>query len=182
MLARAAEGSLRDGLSLLEQAISYSGDKITDAQVRELLGVVAEEVLDDLIDAIADRSAEKALTLVQKLHAEGHNLQHFCREAIRHMRNLLVAKVSGADSVLIAAPSDERPRLAKQAEQFSEEDLTRFFQILIATDDDLRRKPDPRLHLELGLLRLVNSARLASLEEAIADLRGEIPARPTSGE
>ena len=182
VLARAAEGSLRDGLSLLEQAISYSGDKITDAQVRELLGVVAEEVLDDLIDAIADRSAEKALTLVQKLHAEGHNLQHFCREAIRHMRNLLVARVSGADSVLIAAPSDERPRLAKQAEQFSEEDLTRFFQILIATDDDLRRKPDPRLHLELGLLRLVNSARLASLEEVIADLRGEMPARPTSGE
>lgn len=180
VLARAAEGSLRDGLSLLEQAIAYSGDKITDAQVRELLGVVAEEVLDDLIVAIADRSAEKALQLVQRLHAEGHNLQHFCREAIRHIRNLLVAKVSGAVSLLIAAPTDERPRLARQSEQFSEEDLTRFFQILIATDDDLRRKPDPRLHLELGLLRLVNSARLAPLEEVIAELRGEGPARPSS--
>ncbi len=180
VLARAAEGSLRDGLSLLEQAIAYSGDKIMDAQVRELLGVVAEEVLDDLIVAIADRSAEKALQLVQRLHAEGHNLQHFCREAIRHMRNLLVAKVSGAESPLIAAPTDERPRLARQSEQFSEEDLTRFFQILIATDDDLRRKPDPRLHLELGLLRLVNSARLAPLEEVIAELRGEGPARPSS--
>lgn len=180
VLARAAEGSLRDGLSLLEQAIAYSGDKITDAQVRELLGVVAEEVLDELIVAIADRSAEKALQLVQRLHAEGHNLQHFCREAIRHIRNLLVAKVSGAVSPLIAAPADERPRLARQSEQFSEEDLTRFFQILIATDDDLRRKPDPRLHLELGLLRLVNSARLAPLEDVIAELRGEAPARPSS--
>lgn len=180
VLARAAEGSLRDGLSLLEQAIAYSGDKITDAQVRELLGVVAEEVLDDLIVAIADRSAEKALQLVQRLHAEGHNLQHFCREAIRHMRNLLVAKVSGTESPLIAAPTDERPRLTRQSEQFSEEDLTRFFQILIATDDDLRRKPDPRLHLELGLLRLVNSARLVPLEEVIAELRGEVPAKPSS--
>ncbi|MGB7560618.1 MAG: DNA polymerase III subunit gamma/tau, partial [Candidatus Acidiferrales bacterium] len=181
VLARAAEGSLRDGLSLLEQAISYSGDKITDAQVRELLGVVAEEVLDDLMAAIADHSAEKALTLVQRLHAEGHNLQHFCRESIRHMRNLLVAKVSGADSSLIAAPADERPRLAEQAERFGEEDLTRFFQILIATDDDLRRKPDARLHLELGLLRLVNAARLAPLEEVISDLRDEAPARPAPG-
>lgn len=180
VLARAAEGSLRDGLSLLEQAIAYSGDKITDTQVRELLGVVAEDVLDDLVEAIANHSAEGALTLVQRLHAEGHNLQHFCREAIRHVRNLLVAKVSGADSPLIAAPEDERPRLGKQAALFAEEDLTRFFQILLATDEDLRRKPDPRLHLELGLLRLMNAARLAPLEEVLAELRGESSARPAT--
>jgi len=180
VLARAAEGSVRDGLSLLEQAIAYSGDKITDAQVRELLGVVAEDVLDDLVEAIANHSAERALTLVQRLHAEGHNLQHFCREAIRHVRNLLVAKVTGADSPLIAAPADERSRLEKQAALFAEEDLTRFFQILLATDEDLRRKPDPRLHLELGLLRLVNAARLAPLEEVLAELRGEPSARPAT--
>lgn len=173
VLARAAEGSLRDGLSLLEQAIAYSGDEITDTQVRELLGVVAEEVLDELISAISAQSAEQALTLVQRLHAEGQNLQHFCREAIRHIRNLLVAKVAGAQSPLITEPMDERPRLAKQAEIFSEEDLTRFFQILMATDEDLRRKPDPRLHLELGLLKLVNATRLASLEEVLAEIRGE---------
>jgi DNA polymerase III subunit gamma/tau len=172
VLARAAEGSLRDGLSLLEQAIAYSGDAITDGQVRELLGVVAEEVLDQLTSAIAAQSAEQALMLVQRLHADGQNLQHFCREAIRHVRNLLVAKVAGAESALITEPLEERPRLAKQAELFSEEDLTRFFQILMATDEDLRRKPDPRLHLELGLLRLVNAARLAPLEEVLAELRG----------
>ena len=173
VLARAAEGSLRDGLSLLEQAIAYSGDEITDAQVRELLGVVAEEVLDQLISAIDAQSAERALALVHRLHADGQNLQHFCREAIRHVRNLLVAKVAGAESPLITEPMDERPRLEKQATLFSEEDLTRFFQILMATDDDLRRKPDPRLHLELGLLKLVNAARLAPLEQALAELRGE---------
>ena len=150
VLARAAEGSLRDGLSLLEQAIAYSGDDITDAQVRELLGVVAESVLDDLVGAIAAQSAERALGLVHRLIADGQNLQHFCREAIRHFRNLLVARVCGADSESGCGAGDERPRLAEHAAQFSEEDLTRFFNILLATDDDLRRKPDPRLASRVG--------------------------------
>ncbi|MGB9334665.1 MAG: DNA polymerase III subunit gamma/tau, partial [Candidatus Acidiferrales bacterium] len=178
VLARAAEGSLRDSLSLLEQAIAYCGDKITDAQVRELLGVVAESVLDELMNAIGNQSTEQGLTLVHRLISDGHNLQHFCREAIRHMRNLLVAQVCGADSDLISAPPDERPRLKEQAARFSEEDLTRFFQILLATDDDLRRKPDTRLHMELGILKLVTARRMAPLEEVIAEMRGEASARP----
>jgi DNA polymerase III subunit gamma/tau len=173
VLARAAEGSLRDGLSLLEQAMAYAGDSISDAQVRELLGVVAESTLDDLVEAIAAQSSERALGLVHRLISDGQNLQHFCREAIRHFRNLLVARVCGADSELVAAPIDERPRLAEHATRFSEEDLTRFFNILLETDDDLRRKPDPRLHLELGLLRLINAQRLAPLEEILGELRGE---------
>ena len=173
VLARAAEGSLRDGLSLLEQAIAYSGEAITDAQVRELLGVVAESVLDALVDAISEQSAEMALSLVHRLIGDGQNLQHFCREAIRHFRNLLVARVCGADSELVAAPEDERPRLAEQAARFSEEDLTRFFNTLLATDAELRRAPDPRLHLELGLLKLINARRLAPIEEVLAGLRGE---------
>ena len=185
VMARTAEGSLRDGLSLLEQAMAYAGDDISDAQVRELLGVVAESVLDDLVEAIAEQSSERALGLVHRLIADGQNLQHFCREAIRHFRNLLVARVCGAESELVAAPKDERPRLAEHAAKFSEEDLTRFFNILLETDDDLRRKPDPRLHLELGLLRLVNARRLAPLEEILGDLRADRitpkPAQATAG-
>ena len=172
VISRAAEGSLRDALSLLEQAIAYCGTKIHDKEVRELLGVVPEEALDELMGAIAARSSERALGLVHRLISDGRNLQHFCREAIRHVRNLMVASVCSAESELIAAPPDERPRLAKQAAQFGEEDLTRFFQILLSTDDDLRRRPDPRLHLELGLLKMVNAARLAPLEELLAELRG----------
>jgi DNA polymerase-3 subunit gamma/tau len=179
VMARAAEGSLRDGLSLLEQARAYCGENITDAQVRELLGVVPGEILDELTRAVEERSADRVLSLVHRLLAEGQNLQHFCREAIGHFRNLLVARVCGADSELIAAPADERPRLKKSAEFFSEEDLTRFFQILLHTDEDLRRKPDARLHLEMGLLRMVNAARLAPLEELLADLEGGTPASST---
>ncbi len=180
VLARAAEGSLRDGLSLLEQAMAYCGRQISDEQVRQLMGVVAEESLDELIEAIEAGSAERVLGLVHQLITEGHNLQHFCREAIRHFRNLLLARVCGADSELIVAPADERPRLKKQAALFTEEDLTRFFQTLLSTDDAMRHKPDPRLHLEIGLLKLVNAARLAPLEEVIAELRGEASARPAT--
>ena len=181
VLARAAEGSLRDALSLLEQARAYCGATITDPQVRELLGVVPEELLDQLVEAVQARSAERVLALVHTFLAEGRNLQHFCREAIRHFRNLLIARVCGADSDLIAAPPDQRLRLARAAEAFTEEDLTRYFQILLATDDDLRRKPDPRLHLEMGLLRLVNAARLAPLEELLAELNSDAGAkRPAS--
>jgi DNA polymerase III subunit gamma/tau len=171
VMARMAEGSLRDALSLLEQARAFCGETIPDKEVRELLGVVPEDALEELVGAIASGSADRALGLVHTFQKEGRNLQHFCREAIRHMRNLLIARVCGADSDLIAATPDQRPALARAAAQFSEEDLTRFFQILLQTDDDLRRKPDPRVHLEMGLLRLINASRLAPLEELLAEVR-----------
>src|SRR6266481_5655593 len=171
VIARMAEGSLRDALSLMEQARAYCGDTITDQEVRDLLGVVPDDALEELVGAISEGSANRALGLVHTFQKEGRNLQHFCREAIRHMRNLLIARTCGADSDLIAATPDQRPALAKAAALFSEEDLTRFFQILLQTDDDLRRKPDPRVHLEMGLLRLINASRLAPLEELLTELK-----------
>jgi DNA polymerase-3 subunit gamma/tau len=180
VIARMAEGSLRDALSLLEQARAFCGDTIPDKEVRELLGVVPDDALEELVGAIASGSADRALGLVHTFQKEGRNLQHFCREAIRHMRNLLIARACGADSELIAATPDQRPGLERAAAQFSEEDLTRFFQILLQTDDDLRRKPDPRVHLEMGLLRLINASRLAPLEELLAEVRGGAPAGGTS--
>src|SRR6266446_652940 len=179
VIARMAEGSLRDALSLLEQARAYCGDTIPDKEVRELLGVVPEDALEELIQAIAQGSADRVLGLVHTFQKEGRNLQHFCREAIRHMRNLLIARTCGAESDLIAATPDQRPALAKAAALFSEEDLTRFFQILLQTDDDLRRTPDPRVHLEMGLLRLINASRLAPLEELLAELKGGAPVSGT---
>ncbi|HKV23734.1 MAG TPA: DNA polymerase III subunit gamma/tau [Candidatus Acidoferrum sp.] len=180
VVARMAEGSLRDALSLLEQARAYCGNSISGQQVRDLLGVVPEDSLDELVTAIFEGSAERALGLVHTFQKEGRNLQHFCKEAIRHIRNLLIARVCGADSDLIAATSDQRPALAKAAAQFSEEDLTRFFQILLQTDDDLRRKPDARVHLEMGLLRLINARRLAPMEELLAELRSGAPVAASS--
>jgi DNA polymerase-3 subunit gamma/tau len=171
VISRMAEGSMRDALSLLEQARAYCGEVIGNDAVRELLGVVPDDALATLVSAIAEGSADRALGLIHTFQKEGRNLQHFCSEAIRHMRNLLIAKVCGADSDLIAATTDQRPALAEAAALFSEEDLTRFFQILLQTDDDLRRKPDPRVHLEMGLLRLINAARLAPLEELLTEIK-----------
>src|ERR1700681_4723221 len=176
VISRMAEGSMRDALSLLEQARAYCGEVITNDEVRELLGVVPDDALATLVSAIAEGSADRALGLIHTFQKEGRNLQHFCREAIRHMRNLLIARVCGADSELIAATREQRPVLERAAVQFSEEDLTRFFQILLQTDDDLRRKPDPRVHLEMGLLRLINASRLAPLEELLAEVREGAPA------
>jgi len=181
VIARMAEGSLRDALSLLEQARAYCGEVIPDKEVRELLGVVPEDSLNELVAAIAEGSADRALGLVHTFQKEGRNLQHFCREAIRHVRNLLIARVCGADSDLMAATADQRPALAKAAAQFTEEDLTRFFQILLETDGDLRHKPDPRVHLEMGLLRLINAQRLAPMEELLAELRSGTSSGPAAG-
>jgi DNA polymerase-3 subunit gamma/tau len=179
VIARMAEGSMRDALSLLEQARAYCGEVIGNDAVRELLGVVPDDALAEMVAAIAEGSADRALGLIHSFQKEGRNLQHFCREAIRHMRNLLIAKVCGADSDLIAATADQRPGLAEAAALFSEEDLTRFFQILLQTDDDLRHKPDARVHLEMGLLRLINAARLAPLEELLAEIKGGTGGVPT---
>jgi DNA polymerase-3 subunit gamma/tau len=181
VIARMAEGSMRDALSLLEQARAYCGDTIPAKEVRELLGVVPEDALEELVNAIAARSADRALALVHSFQKEGRNLQHFCREAIRHIRNILIARVSGADSDLIAATPDQRPALERAAALFTEEDLTRFFQILLQTDEDLRRKLDPRVHLEMGLLRLINAARLAPLEELMAEVRNGTPTSSSGG-
>jgi DNA polymerase-3 subunit gamma/tau len=181
VIARMAEGSMRDALSLLEQARAYCGDEIHDKEVRELLGVVPEDALQELVDAIAEQSADRALGLVHRFQREGRNLQHFCREAIRHIRNLLIARVCGSDSELIAATPEQRPAIARAAALFNEEDLTRFFQILLQTDDDVRRKMDPRVHLEMGLLRLVNAARLAPLEELLSEINGNASGRPGGG-
>ncbi|MGB7728837.1 MAG: hypothetical protein WBL50_12455 [Candidatus Acidiferrum sp.] len=172
---------MRDALSLLEQARAYCGDDIKDKEVRELLGVVPEDALQELVEAIAERSAERALGLVHRFQREGRNLQHFCREAIRHMRNLLIARVCGADSDLIAATPEQRPGLAKAAALFTEEDLTRYFQILLQTDNEVRREMDPRVHLEMGLLRLVNAARLAPLEELLGEVGGGAGGRTGGG-
>jgi len=181
VIARMAEGSMRDALSLLEQARAYCGDDIKATEVRELLGVVPEDALQELVESIHERSAERALGLVHRFQTEGRNLQHFCREAIRHMRNLLIARVCGADSELLAATPDQRPGLAKAAALFTEEDLTRYFQILLQVDYEVRHEMDPRVHLEMGLLRLVNAARLAPLEELLAELGGNSAGRPSGG-
>jgi DNA polymerase III subunit gamma/tau len=189
VLAQAGEGSVRDSLSALDQAIACCGDTLQAAEVRALLGAFSLDALAQVSQALlagaTDGAAARMLDVVNELERNGQNLQHFSRELARYFRNLLVAKIAGGDTRLIAASAGERQRLAEMAAQFSEEDLTRYLQLSLDLFRDLQSSLQPRFHLELGLLRMVQAGRLVSIEEALASIpaerargRGGEPAKP----
>jgi DNA polymerase-3 subunit gamma/tau len=178
VLAQAGEGSVRDSLSALDQAIACCGVKLNSAEIRGLLGMFSLDSLDQVAQALAASDSRRMLDIVLELEQNGRNLQHFCRELARYFRNLLVAKVAGAGTRLIAASAAEQERLAATAAQFSEEDLTRYLQLTLDLFKDLQFSLQPRLHLEIGLLKLVHVGRLLPIEEALAALRsGTAPAK-----
>jgi DNA polymerase-3 subunit gamma/tau len=182
VLAQAGQGSVRDSLSALDQAIACCGLKLSAAEVRDLLGMFSLDSLGEVTEALTARDSRRMLDLVMELERNGRNLQHFCRELARYFRNLLVAKVAGANTRLIGASQHEQERLAQIAGGFSEEDLTRYLQLTLDLFKDLQSSLQPRLHLEVGLLRLVQAGKLLPIEEAIAGLGnagGPGPARTT---
>jgi DNA polymerase III subunit gamma/tau len=168
MLAEVGDGSMRDALSIMDQAIACCGTTLSGDVVRGLVGTVSSDVLEDLMDAVARNSSEDVLRTVDRLLVEGQSAQHFAKQTLRFLRNALVAKVAGPDSQVLQISSDERARVARVAERFSEEDLTRFMQIMLRTHNDLGYKQEQRFHLELGLLKLVHAQRLLPLEELLS--------------
>jgi DNA polymerase III subunit gamma/tau len=169
LLAEAGDGSMRDALSIMDQAIACCGERLTADTVRQLVGAVPSEILEELMNAVAGNSAEEALRQVDRLLTEGHNPAHFARQMVRFLRNATVAKVAGAESPLLQVSSDERARVGRVAGQFSEEDLARFLQIMLRTHGELGYKQEQRFHLELGLLKLVHAQRLLPLEQILSD-------------
>jgi DNA polymerase III subunit gamma/tau len=111
VLAQAGEGSVRDSLSALDQAIACCGLKLDAAEVRSLLGMFSLDSLGEVSKALLAQDTRQMLDLVMELERNGRNLQHFCRELARYFRNLLVAKVAGANTRLIAASAREQERL-----------------------------------------------------------------------
>ena len=173
VLAQAGEGSIRDSLSALDQAIARCGAKLNAAEVRALLGAFSLDALAGVTDALAASNSSRMLTLVDELERNGHNLQHFSRELSRYFRNLLVARIAGSDTRLIAASKAERARFAEISAAFSEEDLTRYLQLSLDLFRDLQFSLQPRFHLEIGLLKLVQASKLVAIEEALAGLKGD---------
>ena len=181
VLAAAGEGSVRDSLSALDQAIACCGSKLNAAEVRALLGAFGLESLEMVSQALLDGNSQRMLEVVDELERNGHNLQHFARELSRYFRNLLVARIAGAEGSarLIAASPAQRARLAEIASGFTEEDLTRYLQLSLDLFKDLQFSLQPRFHLEIGLVRLVQAGRILPIEEALAGLgnAGASPAR-----
>ncbi len=172
VLAQAGEGSVRDSLSALDQAIACCGTKLDAAEVRGLLGMFGLDSLAQVAQAVVAGDSHKMLEVVAELEANGRSLQHFSRELARYVRNLLVVKISKGATRLVAATPGEQERLLATASQFREEDLTRFLKLTLDLFRDLQGSLQPRLHLEMGLLRLVYAGRLQPIEEALAALGG----------
>ena len=169
MLAEAGDGSMRDALSIMDQAIACCGQKLTGELVRGLVGAVSSEILEEVMSSVARNSSDEVLRQVDRLLTEGHNPAHFAKQMVRFLRNALVAKVGGTDSHLLQISDDERARVGRIAELFTEEDLARFLQIMLRAHGDLGYKQEQRFHLELGLLKLVHAQRLLPLEQLLSD-------------
>lgn len=172
VLAQAGEGSVRDSLSAMDQAIACCGSKLEGGPVRELLGMFSLDSLNKVATALAAGDSKGMLDVVADLEANGRSFQHFSRELARYFRNLMVVKISGEGTKLIGASIAEQKNLAGVAAQFGEEDLTRYLKLSLDLFGEIQQSLQPRLHLEMGLLRLVHASRLQSIEEAIAGLSG----------
>ncbi len=168
VLAEAGDGSMRDALSIMDQAIAGASGTISVEQVRGLVGTVSTEVLATIMNSVGRNSSEEVLKSLDRLISEGQSPSHFIKQLVRFLRNAVVAKVAGRDSSLLQISSDERTRVARLAEQFSEEDLARFLQIALRTHDDLGYKHEQRFHLELGLLKMVHAQRLLPIEQLLS--------------
>jgi DNA polymerase III subunit gamma/tau len=169
LLAEAGDGSMRDALSILDQAIACCGETLTAEVVRQLVGTVPSATLEQMMQAVERGSSEEVLRLADKLISEGQNPIHFARQMVRFLRNAIVAKVAGGDSELLQISSDERQRVARVAEGFTEEDLARYLQIMLRTHSELGYKQEQRFHLELGLLKMAHASRLLPLEQLLSE-------------
>jgi DNA polymerase-3 subunit gamma/tau len=170
VLAEAGDGSMRDALSIMDQAIACCGTNLSAELVHGLVGSVGSEILENLMGTVARSSSEEALRLLDRLMTEGQNPAHFAKQLVRFLRNALVAKVSSTDSPVLQISSDERQRVGRVAAQFSEEDLARFLQIMLRTYDELGYRQEQRFHLELGVLKMVHAQRLLPLEQILSQI------------
>src|SRR5882724_1273360 len=169
LLAEAGDGSMRDALSILDQAIASSTGRLTADQVRNLVGAAPSAVLEEVMQNVARGSSQGVLRLLDRLIGEGHSPSHFARQMVRFLRNAVVANVAGGDSSLLQISSDERQRVVRVAELFSEEDLARYLQIMLRTHSEIGYRQEQRFHLELGLLKMAHAQRLLPIEQLLSE-------------
>ena len=153
VIARESEGSVRDALSLLDQASVLGGGAVTEDDVARLVGTPELDVQFALADAIAVGDAREVFGIVHRLVQEGHDVRHFTTQVTAHVRNLLLALSSPDDPAIIDVPPEVHPRLVAQAGKFSAGELNRILSLLLQAQTDMRWSTAPRLTLELALVR-----------------------------
>jgi len=169
-IVKASEGSMRDAQSLLDQIISFSGQDVVDEDVRDVLGFIPRDILDRSMDSLANRDSKGLLENVGIVIDQGLNLQQYVREFIGRIRDLLVIKLGLEEKVIGSA--DEKRALAACAGSFSEQDLIRFFDMLLRIESDLRWTSQARFHLEVGFVKLARVGYVRDIEEVLSEVKG----------
>jgi len=169
LIARDAEGSMRDAQSKLDQVVAFTGKTVGADDVSTVLGLVGRDLTLDTLQAVADEDASAAFALTARAVEMGYDLRAVCRELGRMVRDLLVLSV---DPSRIADPEiageSERERLKSLVARFSREDLLRAFDVLTRAETDIRTAPQPRYNLEMALLRWMYLRKLTPIEDLIA--------------
>jgi DNA polymerase-3 subunit gamma/tau len=174
-IAREAQGSVRDAMSLLDQVLSYAGTEPKDSDVVEALGVVDRQTIFDLIDSVIARDAQALLDLIGEIDSRGHDLADVAGLVVEHLRDLMVVKVvEGSNKSLPERSQGEFDSLKGQADARSKADIHRLFTLMVAVADDVSRSNVARISLEMGLLRLLELEPQESLENILTKLDGLI--------
>src|SRR6185295_13241563 len=168
-IVKAAEGSMRDAQSLLDQIISFGGQDIAPDDVRDVLGFIPAEILDRTTLALADQDSRELLECIHIVVDQGLSVQQYVRECIGRMRDLLMMKLGLDDKVL--AGEDDKKALSTNSARFSEQDLVRNFDMLLRLESELKYTSQPRLHLEAGMVKLARAGHVRDIEEVIRDFR-----------
>ena len=179
LIARDADGSMRDGQSKLDQVLAFTGKTITTDDVSTVLGLVGRDLLLDTVRAVADEDAPASFALAARAVDLGYDLRLVCRELSRVVRDLLILNVdpSRASDPEIAGEAERETVLALAA-RFSREDLLRAFDLLTRAEFDIRAAAQPRYHLEMALLRWMHLRKLMPIEELIAGASGAMRRQP----
>ncbi|MBI4461023.1 MAG: DNA polymerase III subunit gamma/tau [Acidobacteria bacterium] len=170
VLAASGEGSIRDAMSRLEQAMAAFGSRLEGAAVRRLLGAAPSQLIEALLAAVRQQDRRAILQVVEHLVENGYQLNHFCSQLVRAVRNLLVVRLAGPEQHLLEASVEETQMLASVAENFPVESLMRFLEMLLQLYQDLRYSMEPRFQMEVGLLKLIDAERLIPIEDLLARL------------
>jgi DNA polymerase III subunit gamma/tau len=179
VIAKKADGALRDALGLMDQAVAFCGMEIRYSELLQALNVIGNDHLFDFTDAIAKRDSNTGLTLIDDLMKEGADIQEFLVSLTEHIRNLYVAK-QGDKMHLVEATAETKDRYKKIAVLFSEEDLMRMLHLVCEAQLKNKDVQQPRVHFEILMLKLIHMSRSKELNELISGLEllkknGRIP-------
>jgi len=173
LIARSAEGSMRDALSSLDQILAFTSDRVTTADVSTVLGLIGRDVQFEIVDAVAREDAAAAFELAGRVVEAGFDLRIVCRELARLSRDMLLVRI---DRDRLSDPDvvseGERDGLLALAEQFSREDLMRAFDLLTRAEADIRYSSQPRHQFEMALVKWIHLRKLTPLSELIAGAGG----------